>query len=103
METFDAGGSVALTLADLFTLPLANYLTYYGFMVSVGQIIKSYLTDRNQMLSVKGAKSQLLLGSLECPSPQDSVIDPVLFLVTMNDLDQLGYLLLFTDTTQPSI
>lgn len=34
--------SVALTLADLYiVLPLANYLTYYGFMVSVGLLFRS--------------------------------------------------------------
>lgn len=41
LETFDAGRSVALTLADLYILPLANYLTYYGFMVSVGLLCRS--------------------------------------------------------------
>lgn len=40
LETFDAGGSMALTLADLYTLSLANYLTYYGFMVSVGLLCR---------------------------------------------------------------
>lgn len=42
LETFDAGGSVALTLAHLYiVLPLANYLTYYGFMVTVWLLCRS--------------------------------------------------------------
>lgn len=48
---------------------LFNILRIYGVGGTAMQIIKSYLTDRNQMLSVKSAKSQLLPMKFGVPQP----------------------------------
>lgn len=104
LEAFEAGDSVALTLADLSKAfdcvshsQLLGKLQSYGVGGVVLQVFRSYLTNRNQVLCIKGAKSRPL--PIKCGVPQGSVIGPVLFLVTVNDLDRLGDLLLFADDT----
>lgn len=100
LETFEGGGSVVLTFADLTKLsivfPMINYWANNRVMMSVGlQIFKSFLTNRNQAFSVKGTKFQPL--SVNYGVCEGSVIGPAHFLVTVNYLDQLDDLLLFAD------
>ncbi|KAG8269471.1 hypothetical protein J6590_108287 [Homalodisca vitripennis] len=61
------------------------------------QVFRSYFTDRKQILCTGGAHSQPQ--AVKYGVPQGSVIGPVLFLITINDISQLGDMLLFADDT----
>ena len=58
---------------------LLNKLKYYGVIGTPLQLIKSYLTDRNQFVQIDNTKSSIL--HLKTGVPQGSILGPLLFLI----------------------
>lgn len=79
---------------------LLTKLEYYGFRNNILNLFRSYLTNRQQYVSIDDIESSLL------PSlsgvPQGSVLGPVLFLIYINDFPkniQNSKCILFADDT----
>lgn len=101
---FEASDSLALTLCDLskaFDCISHSILTGKLEHYEVGGVallsIKSYLENRQQVISLSGAQSKPL--PIQHGVPQGSVLGPILFLVSINDLDLSGSALRFADDT----
>lgn len=79
---------------------LLQKLECYGFRGLANDIIKSYLTDRQQFVAIDGCRSSLQ--TVNVGVPQGSNIGPLLFLIYINDLGNLplqGIPRLFADDT----
>ena len=63
---------------------LCDKLTYYGFRGKSLNLIKSFLNNRKQFVSINGFESSKL--NITCGVPQGSTLGPLLFLIYLNDL-----------------
>ena len=61
-------------------------LTHYGIRGASYDWFKSYLSNRDQYVSINGYESGL--AGLNCDVAQGSVLEPLLFLLYINDLNQ---------------
>jgi hypothetical protein len=85
---------------------LLSKLEFYGITGSACNLIKSYLNDRYQRVIIKNTNSKTYLFEWEKVKlgvPQDSILDPLLFLLYVNDLpgliNSLSKPTLFADDT----
>ena len=63
---------------------LCDKLNYYGFRGKFNDLIKSYLANRKQFVSINGYDSTKL--DIICDVPQGSTLGPLLLLLYINDL-----------------
>ena len=66
---------------------LIKKLSYYGLNGKEFSLLQSYLTNRSQCCSVNGKVSNF--SSISCGVPQGSILGPLLFIIYMNDLQQV--------------
>ena len=79
---------------------LLTKLTKYGISGSSLELLKSYLSNRTHQIKYKGITSGPL--DVTCGVPQGSILDPLLFLLYMNDISFVSLdakFLLFADDT----
>ena len=81
-------------------LRLIFKLNAYGMGNSIINCIEEWLTDRRQRVVVVGEVSSLK--SVLSGVPQESVLEPILFLVYIDDLEEVvtGKILKFADDTK---
>ena len=75
-------------------------LNNYGIRGIVLSWLKSYLSNRQQFVSIDNVESSLL--NIKCGVPQGSILGPLLFLIYINDIVNSSTVLafvLFADDT----
>ena len=103
-ETGDIIIGVFLDLKKAFdTVPhdiLLKKLHAYGIRGKALELLKSYLTHRSQYVIYDGKQSSTL--PINCGVPQGSILGPLLFIITMNDIGNVSrflYSILYADDT----
>lgn len=91
LQAFEKKESTSLVLCDLSkafdSVPfniLLDKLLFYGVSVRALKLIKSYLSERLQYVSVKNKCSQMK--TVDTGVPQGSILGPFFFIVYINDL-----------------
>lgn len=107
LDGFSAGGYTGVTLCDLSKAfdtvdhsVLCSKLEHYGVHGKALELMRSYLSGREQFVYVNGRSSQSL--RLEYGVPQGSVLGPLLFIIMINDLSynlSAGVICYADDTT----
>ena len=72
----------------------------YGIRGNAFKLLKSYLTGRTQCVIYDGVKSDTL--PIQCGIPQESILGPLLFICSMNDIGNISaflYTILYADDT----
>lgn len=82
---------------------LLSKLKFYGFDDTSTMLLKSYLSDRFQLVSIDGSNSSSL--PVKHGVPQGSILGPLLFLIHINDLPCCvnAQFTLFADDTTVSL
>ena len=69
-------------------------LSWYGIRWVALKLFESYLTDMKQFMSLNGHNSQL--STIKSGVPQGSILDPLLFLIFINDFPNCSIFFKFT-------
>ena len=79
---------------------LVEKLNVYGIRGVANKWLQNYLTNRKQYVVIDDRSSDLL--DMTCGVPQDSVLGPIMFIVYINDICNVSYVVgcvLFADDT----
>ena len=79
---------------------LLNKLEHYGVRGAASDWLKSYLSNRKQVVNIDGCSSELL--DVICGVPQGCILGPTLFILYINDICNVSNLvkfILFADDT----
>ena len=106
-ESWDTGDMVIGVFLDLKKAfdtvshdILLKKMYAYGIRGNAFKLLKSYLTGRTQYVIYDGVKSDTL--PIKCGLPQGSILGPLLFICSMNDIGNISdflYTILYADDT----